>query len=151
MLSCIAGCLVLKAITSSAFVNGTPSYALLDIPACAAEDAAVVEAAARAAAAAADKHEGNKCALVDAGLGEAVVAALHGPAGQQMSAVIAACAALRSPATADDARPITSRFESQTKLCFRTLPKAPMQSACNKSARAAIALAVTWKFCNYHC
>lgn len=100
-------------------VNGRPSYALLDISACAAEHAAVVEAAARAAAAAADKHEGNKCALVDAGLGDAVVAALDGPAGQRMSAVVAACAALRSPATADDARPVTSRSGLSDQALFR--------------------------------
>ena len=68
-----------------------------------------MEAAARAAAAAADKCEDNKCRLVDAGLGERLVAALRGPAGGHPGAVVAACAALRSPATADDARPITSR------------------------------------------
>lgn len=72
-------------------------------------DGGVVEAAARGAAAAADKCEDNKCRLVDAGLGERLVAALRGPAGGHPGAVVAACAALRSPATADDARPVTSR------------------------------------------
>ena len=72
-------------------------------------DAAVVEAVARAAAAAADKCEDNKCRLVDAGLGERLVAALRGAAGGHPGVVVAACAALRSPATADDARPVTSR------------------------------------------
>jgi len=69
----------------------------------------VAAGAASAAAAAAHKHEGNKCRLVDAGLGGGLVAVLRGPCAEDARAVVAVCSALRSMATADDARPTTSR------------------------------------------
>ncbi|KAK9843790.1 hypothetical protein WJX81_006589 [Elliptochloris bilobata] len=111
-----------------------------------ADDAAVVEVAARAAAAAADKHEGNKCALVDAGLGERLVTALGGPAAGHPGAVIAASAALRSPATADDVRPVTSRaFQNGRMLAKAGAPAALLailQRGDGELARPDVAAAV---------
>ncbi|BDA43881.1 Armadillo repeat-containing protein 6 [Coccomyxa sp. Obi] len=84
----------------------------------------VIGAAAAAIEAAAAKHEGNKCAFVDAGvharlIAAAVTATPGTPAGGSgvgdpcpplpAPALAAICSALRSFATADDLRPSTSR------------------------------------------
>lgn len=58
--------------------------------------------------AAATKHEGTKCAFVDAGA-PAVLAGLLRQPGLSDEAVILICGSLRTFATADDARPTTSR------------------------------------------
>ena len=83
--------------------------------------AGVAAGAASAAAAAAHKHEGNKCRLVDAGLGGGLVAVLRGPCAEDARAVVAVCAALRLMATADDARPTTSRCGACPELCRQGL------------------------------
>lgn len=84
----------------------------------------MIGAAAAAIEAAAAKHEGNKCAFVDAGVHARLIAAaatvtpgsLAGgsSAGDPCPplpapALAAICSALRSFATADDLRPSTSR------------------------------------------
>ena len=75
---------------------------------CCAGDSLVVEAAAACIQAAATKHEANKCAFVDSGVAALLIAAARVP-DQAPGALAAICGALRSFATADDARPSTSR------------------------------------------
>jgi hypothetical protein len=73
-----------------------------------ADDASIVEGAAACAEVAAAKHEGNKCACMDAGVASMLVGAARLP-GMGPAALERICAALRTFATADDARPSTSR------------------------------------------
>lgn len=84
-----------------------PTYCFNNVP-CAG-DSAVVEAAAACIQAAAAKHEGNKCAFMDGGVAGPLIAAARAP-DQAPGALVAICGALRSFATADDARPSTSRW-----------------------------------------
>ena len=67
-----------------------------------------MEATSACAEAAAAKHEGNKCACVDGGLPALLIKSARQPA-LGADALVGICAALRSFATADDARPTTSR------------------------------------------
>ena len=68
----------------------------------------MVEAASACAEAAAAKHEGNKSACGDGGLPALLIKPATQPA-LGADALVSICAALRSFATADDARPTTSR------------------------------------------
>lgn len=72
----------------------------------------IVEAVALVAEAASKKHEGNKCSVVDCACAELLIEALQQPAvATSNGAVQAICGCLKSLTTADDARPVTSRWE----------------------------------------